>query len=95
MGPANSVPNTLKVCEATPADLPRVERSAPAVKRESKVGPSPQTPGPSPYWQEYYLERPWFFLAPGSFWKSTFWQGFPPCPPGHLPPKTECAGVLI
>jgi hypothetical protein len=24
MGPANSVPNTLKVCEATPADLPQL-----------------------------------------------------------------------
>ena len=34
-------------------------------------------------------------LAPeGSFWKSIFWQGFPPCPPGHLPPQTEYAGVL-
>jgi hypothetical protein len=30
-----------------------------------------------------------------SFWNSTFWQRFPPCPPGHLPPQIECAGVLI
>jgi hypothetical protein len=30
----------------------------------------------------------------GGFWKSTYWQIFPPCPPGHLPPQTDCAGVL-
>jgi hypothetical protein len=23
-----------------------------------------------------------------------FWQGFPPCSPGHLLPQTKCAGVL-
>jgi hypothetical protein len=34
-------------------------------------------------------------MVPGKcFWKFTFWQGFSPCPPRHLPPQTECAGVL-
>jgi len=34
-------------------------------------------------------------MAPGrSFWKSTFRQGFPPCPPGYSIAQTECAGVL-
>ena len=28
-------------------------------KRGFKTGPSPQTPGPSPKCQEYYLENPW------------------------------------
>jgi len=38
---------------------------------------------------------PGTLMVPGrSFWKFIFWQGFPPCPPGHLPPQTECAGVL-
>jgi hypothetical protein len=34
------------------------------------------------------------FLAPGkSCVESTFWQGFPPCPPEHLPLQTECRGT--
>ena len=34
-------------------------------------------------------------MVPGrSFFKLSFWQGILPSTPGHLLPKTECAGVL-
>ena len=34
-------------------------------------------------------------MVPGrSFFKSAFWQGTLPSTPGHLLPRTECAGVL-
>ena len=66
-------------------------------KRGSKTRTSPQTPGPWPKCREYYLEHPDFFWHRGAFGNPLFGRDFrpcPPCPPRHLPPKTECAGVL-
>jgi len=37
-------------------------------------------------------------VVPGKSLRNPFsgriFHPFPPCPPGHLPPQTECAGVL-
>ena len=63
-----------------------------------KGGPKPNLhPRPSDHQNvpNMIANTPGKSMVPGrSFWKSTFWQGFPPCPLKHLPPQTECAGVL-
>jgi len=64
-------------------------------KPGSKSDPHPRPPDLHQNVPNICANTPGKLLAPeGSYWESTFWQGFPPCPPGHLPPQTEYAGVL-
>jgi hypothetical protein len=72
-----------------------LNRTIPCQKGGPKPDLHPRPPDLHQNVPNFIANTPGKLLAPeGSFWKSTFWQGFPPCPPGHLPPQTECAGVL-
>jgi hypothetical protein len=63
-------------------------------KTGSKSDPHPRPPDLHQNVPNNIANTPGKLLAPeGSFWKSLS-DGFPPCPPGHLPPQTEYAGVL-
>jgi len=70
-------------------------RTFPCQKGGPKPDLHPKTPDLHQNVHNIIANTPGKLLAPeGSFWISIFWQGFPPCPPGHLPPQTEYAGVL-
>jgi len=74
---------------------PRIELSFSCQKRGPKPDLHPRPPHLHHNVRNIIANTPGKLLAPeGSFWKSSFWQGFPPCPPGHLPSQTEYARVL-